>query len=295
MKSILFYSALLTGSLFQLSAQNISTIRTQAPGNVVTVYGKVTNGAELGIIRYLQDNTGGIAAYGATLSTIQRYDSVAITGTLKQFNNLLELDPIAGYTIFASNKPAATPSVITPSQMDETVEGTLIRINNVSFGSASGGVFPSTATNYTVTSNGQSFAVRSNTFLSGTPIPSGTVNLVGLASQYCPSPSSGCITGYQMLIRNNNDIIVGTTTSLIDKKPILISVYPNPADQYVSIVSDDNASINGIELINLLGETVMQISGPVKTFSSSLLNNGVYFLRISTNEGIRTERLVISH
>ena len=38
-----------------LSAQSIETARNQSPGSTVTVRGIVTNGAELGKIRYMQD------------------------------------------------------------------------------------------------------------------------------------------------------------------------------------------------------------------------------------------------
>ena len=47
----------------------------------------------LGIIRYIQDYTGGIAGYGGNLSTIERGDSVVITGPLAEYFNLFEITP----------------------------------------------------------------------------------------------------------------------------------------------------------------------------------------------------------
>ncbi len=38
-------------------AQDIATVRSQPLGSIVTVTGIVTNGSELGIIKYLEDAT----------------------------------------------------------------------------------------------------------------------------------------------------------------------------------------------------------------------------------------------
>ena len=63
--------------------------RQMGVGAVVTVTGIATNGPELGIIRYFQDNTAGIAAYGSMIGTVNRGDSITVTGTLKNYNQLL--------------------------------------------------------------------------------------------------------------------------------------------------------------------------------------------------------------
>ena len=57
----------------------IATARTMAEGATVTVRGIVLNAGELGVIRYLQDPTGGIGAYGSSLSNVQRGDSIEVT------------------------------------------------------------------------------------------------------------------------------------------------------------------------------------------------------------------------
>ena len=58
------------------NAQNTILEARGKVGQTITVKGIVTNGAEWGPIRYFQDNTAGIAAYGASLSAVQKGDSI---------------------------------------------------------------------------------------------------------------------------------------------------------------------------------------------------------------------------
>ena len=71
-------------------SQDIATARSQGIGSTVTVSGIVTNGDELGIIRYIEDVTGGIAIYDLTtnnyLNGAVRGDSITITGLLVDYN-----------------------------------------------------------------------------------------------------------------------------------------------------------------------------------------------------------------
>ena len=199
-------AVLFTGFINEISAQSITTARAAAVGSNVTVRGKVTNGSELGVIRYLQDGAAGIAIYGSNVSTINRGDSVIANGTLTSYNNLFEITPVT-YTIVtpAGNMPA--PIVITPSAFTETYEGRLVRINNCTFSNP--GTNFAGNTNYTVTSGGQTAEVRiaSGSNLVGTVIPFNSVSVIGIGSQFCYTPASGCTTGYQLLLRDQNDII----------------------------------------------------------------------------------------
>ena len=68
-----------------INGQTIADVRNQAIGQTVTITGVATNGPELGPIRYIQDGTAGLPAYGSNLSSIQRGDSVTATGVLFEF------------------------------------------------------------------------------------------------------------------------------------------------------------------------------------------------------------------
>lgn len=213
------FSFLLMFIALGMNAQTISidSARTLGVGATVTVKGIVTNGSELGGIRYFQDNTAGLAAYGSALSNVLRGDSILITGTIKDYNELMEIDPITSLTVLNSGNPLPAPLLITPSQIDETREAQLVKINNALFTTTPGGTFASNSS-YNFTANGETskIYVRSNHPLIGHTIPSVPVNLTGLATQYS---YSGPNTGYQLLCRDTADIVM--MSSIWITKPLV--------------------------------------------------------------------------
>ena len=205
---------LLLGGLFlSVAAQSqtpIATARTMASGATVTVKGIAINGSEFGNVRYIQDGTGGLALFGGNLSGVQRGDTLEATGTVSPYYNLFEITPVSQFDIVNSGNPLPSPQIETMnSGYAEAFEGELVRINGVSFTAT--GTF-SGNTNYDLTDGSITIedAIRINpgTNLVGTPIPPGTLDVIGVMSQYCPPINgSGCNTGYQLLPRDLNDIV----------------------------------------------------------------------------------------
>ncbi len=190
---------------------NIADARTKPLGTTVTVQGIVTNGSELGTIRYIQDATGGIALYSTTLSSLKRGDLVEATGVLTSFNNLLELSPVNSYQLISTGNPLPAPHVIPMVQgYSEQYESQLVRFENAQF--LSTGSFSTASANYLATDNTVASAevrVVSTTNIAGTPIPVGKLTLVGIMSQYQSK--------YQLLPRDLNDLIP------VGNPPILVS------------------------------------------------------------------------
>lgn len=179
-------------------------------GDQVTVIGIITNGAELGSIRYLQDLTAGVALYpGANWNNLdftpQPGDEVSITGTLSMFANLLEVGPvISQLSLISSSNPLPEPVVLTPNELNESYEGQIIRINGVSFPDG-GNIFGSSTYTYTDV-NGQEGIIYANASsdLIGQLVPLGTIDIVGILSQFSyANPSAG----YQLLPRSMADFI----------------------------------------------------------------------------------------
>jgi hypothetical protein len=73
-----------------------------------------------------------------------------------------------------------------------------------------------------------------------------------------------------------------------------VNIYPNPAQEVLQLKSD--FPLNEVEIVDAFGRIVNRYN----TNSSNLqiplesLNNGLYFLRISTSEGYYTRRFVKS-
>jgi phosphatidylserine/phosphatidylglycerophosphate/cardiolipin synthase-like enzyme len=202
---------------FQVDAQTpIAQARDLAVGTVVTVRGIVTNGSELGGIRYMQDGTGGIAAFPGTGSTSgfspQRGTDISVTGPLKLFNGLLEIDPVQAFTVHSTNNPLPVPQLIEPNGMGESTESELVRINGCAIQGA-GGTFTSGTIGFASNSQSGNLFLRSGHPLIGNTIPAGIVDLIGLVSQF--SSSTPPVGGYQLLLRNSADILTSTTLSII--------------------------------------------------------------------------------
>jgi phosphatidylserine/phosphatidylglycerophosphate/cardiolipin synthase-like enzyme len=245
--------ALLAGATFwhTASAQTAITIaaaRAQQPttnataGATVTVRGIATNGNELGPIRYFQDGTAGIAAYGGTtgaagtspavaavLNSVQPGDSILVTGQLKQFYGFLEIDPLTSVTILAGNRPVVPVNFpagsITPA-FAEQYEGQLVRINGITSINNTNGLpvtsFASISAGYRINNNAATpvyiNAASTGPYgLIGKPAPTGLYDAIGLISQHMTS-NTGAVnqtTGYQLLPRLYADFIQGLTPNLI--------------------------------------------------------------------------------
>ncbi len=205
MKKLLFSTLVLCAFCATISAQTpIAQARLQDTGTVVTIKGVTLNNGELGTIRYIQDATGGLPGFqasGTFISTVKRGDIVTVTGKLKNYNSLLEIDPVQSFSVESSNNALPAPIIVTPLGVGEATESKLVKVENATF--ALGGSQFAGNTNYTYTSNGETgkVYVRNGSPLVGTTIPLAVVSITGISSQFN--------TTYQLLPRDANDIVVG--------------------------------------------------------------------------------------
>lgn len=98
-----------------------------------------------------------------------------------------------------------------------------------------------------------------------------------------------CVTNDAFIFLLDDVQYTGTTTS-IEESNIASSVYPNPASDFVTFVTESN--INKVEIFNVVGqliysnvETNNQVMVNVRDFS-----NGVYIAKIYTNNGVSTQK-----
>ena len=194
-KPILFCLGLFISSI--IYGQTIADARNQGIGQTVTITGVSLNGSELGAIRYIQDGTAALPAYGSNLSSIQRGDSVTVTGALFDFSGLLEISPTDSYTILGTGT-LPNPQLVPITSVNEDIEAQLVRIDNVTFvqsGNFSGG---SSTVQITDGTNTLDVRINGSTDIDGTAIPTGAVSIVAMVGQFNAN--------YQLVPRDLNDI-----------------------------------------------------------------------------------------
>ncbi len=192
-----------------VAQDNILDARTNyGVGDVVTVSGVVTSDDNLGSVRYLQDATAGIALYpgadwAAWSATPAIGDSLTVTGEISEYNGLLEVGPNLSAVTFEGPGALPEPLVIGAADMDETLEGQLVRVNGVTFPLAGQEITGNST--YDFTADGQSgvMYVRSSNSLVGETLTGCAVDLLGIVSQF----SFDGTGGYQLLPRGPVDLI----------------------------------------------------------------------------------------
>ena len=195
-------------------AQSIHDAKALGAESTVTVSGIVINGDELGVIKYIQDKTGGLAIYDPDkMGDVEFGDSITVSGTLKDYNNLLEVQPVTSVVVEKQGALLPDPIVLTPSQLGEDYEGMLVSIESALFDEA-GSSFVS-KTNYDITAGGQTGVIRISDDASpfiGKIIPSGETDLTGILSQFFDT--------YQILVRGEDDVVSASTINFLSA-PVL--------------------------------------------------------------------------
>lgn len=99
--------------------------------------------------------------------------------------------------------------------------------------------------------------------------------------------TDGCVLSDSILVEV--DACLG-----INEQTISFNLYPNPANQYVSLVSSFETTIE-IEILNTAGQLVYSdhFLGKEKQISTSAFESGVYFVKISTENQQILKRLTI--
>lgn len=176
----------------------IADARNFAIGQTVTIKGVVTNGSELGPIRYIQDATGALPAYGTNLNGVVRGDSITATGVLFDFSGLLEISPTNSFVNHGPASGLPTPLQLPLSAINETKEAQLVRVDNVTFTTT--GSFAAGNSTVQITDGTTTLDVRINgsTNIDGTVIPTGPVSIIALVGQFNAN--------YQLVPRALNDI-----------------------------------------------------------------------------------------
>ena len=264
MKKIIIFTLAIYFNIDAFAQANILAARNLGVGSTVTITGIVTNGDELGPIRYIEDSTGGMALYDPTiLASLVRGDEVTVTGELVDYNGLMEMQPVNSSTLNSSAN-IVNPFLVTPLQIGETTESELIQIDNVIFNNG-GSMF--TSGTHDFDSNGETgkIYIKAGHSLENSMIPMGVVTLIGISSQYTFNTPAN--DGYQILPRDSSDII--QTGALIITSSVTQSNITANSFDLSWTVSDSSSTNCNYGLTNILG-TVLNNSGNTLNHTLSL-------------------------
>lgn len=69
-------------------------------------------------------------------------------------------------------------------------------------------------------------------------------------------------------------------------------VWPNPASTVLNFANNATSTINSIQITDLNGRTVKEVKGMVEQINISELNAGLYFVKVNSNEGTGTTKII---
>ena len=70
-----------------------------------------------------------------------------------------------------------------------------------------------------------------------------------------------------------------------------VTIYPNPADDYINIKLEGSLELINIEIYNGLGQIIMTTKDLI--ISTRDLESGIYFLKVKTNNGISLKNIIV--
>ncbi len=119
-----------------------------------------------------------------------------------------------------------------------------------------------------------------------------TVNLNNYAGQtiYIAFVHNNCTDNFRMKI---DDISVTPGVGIRDNDNT-VSVYPNPANNIINVNAASN--INMVEVFNMMGQRVAAYDANDTNvqINTTALNNGMYMMRITTENGVSNQKLMIA-
>ena len=119
-----------------------------------------------------------------------------------------------------------------------------------------------------------------------------TVNLDNYASQtiYIAFVHNNCTDMFRMKI---DDISVTPGTGINDNDNN-VSIYPNPANNVINVNASSN--INTIEVFNMMGQRVaaFDANNTTANINVSALANGIYTMRITTENGVSNQKFTVA-
>jgi hypothetical protein len=219
---------------------------------------------------YTVDQTTGAATLVATADSVGTFLDIACDGSGNLF--AIEHRDLANGRLWSINK---TTAAMTPIGTDL---GAAPSSNYQEIEFSPDGKLYFTAT---ISGNGDMDGLYTINTTTGTAIligtfPTGTFQVTGLG------------------IKNDYPIYVGINDD--EAAPNSITVFPNPATNLISIVSNNHDDINTIKVYSVSGQLVYQeeVNFMATSINTTNFDDGYYFVVVSTDKGTYTNKFVIA-
>lgn len=242
--------------------------------------------------KYVQDTTGAVLiddVAGIITTPFVEGDAMSgLTGRTSLFSGLLQFTPTANATVASSGNTVA-PIVASLADVLANVqnfESKLVRFNNVTFADGNGTttfVNPP-ATNYNFTDGVDTVAFRT-TFAEanyiGSLVPSGATSFVALVGNFNGTA--------QVTARSLNDLTLSVRNNTING----LKVYPNPVNDGILYISTDLNEEKNVQVYDVLGKQVLNITSSTEAINLSSLNTGLYIVKITEGGKSATVKLAV--
>ncbi len=230
------------------------------------------------------NNTGiNVFSFNPGVYVVNEGDLVTVSGTIDQFNGLLEIVP-DDIQVVSSGNALVTPDQV--ADVSENVEG-----SHIEFGPFTIDSIVATGTSgfnvYVEHVQGTKVLIRVD---ADSGIDQQTIegsNYVrGIGTQF--DPSSPFTSGYQILALQ---LSIAEAIPVLDQNAIVMT--PNPADYSVTFASDYNLS--GIEIYSMDGKSISneKAEGFYTEINVANLPIGLFLVKATTKEGIWTSLLSV--
>ena len=89
------------------------------------------------------------------------------------------------------------------------------------------------------------------------------------------------------------DITIGASTSINKlRKEININAYPNPFNEVLNISNNSGKQIDKIEIVDIIGQSILVKNGNTNTIEATELQNGVYFIKYFIDKNVYFEKVI---
>lgn len=261
--------------------------------DVITVAGEViiTHTEGFRNQKWIQDATAGVLIddnSGIITTALVRGDGITgVTGTLSEFNGLLQFTPTVDTGAPTSTGNTVAPEIVTLAQLNanpEDYESEIVQIDNVTFDNADGTLAFSNGDEQPISVGMDSFSHRAlfNVDYIGSIYPTQPTSLIGFITQRS--------NGYHIQARDLTDITI-LSNDTIDS--VDFNIYPNPNSTDKLFINTSNGQPVNITVYSTLGQQIINVQNVTRELNISSLDAGLYIVRISQDEVSQTRKLIV--